>query len=699
MHLRGAVIPCLLACVFTPLVEAKWYYVRSPHFELYTDGERGKAKDILNYLEQVRDVFSKLNDAEFEPDRPVRLVAFNSEDAFSALQRRSESAYAFYLETRERNFIVFQELTKEKMYEVAVHEYIHLRVREMGLPLPVWLNEGLAEFYSTLRPKGKTVRMGFRPGIVRSRGIRTPLSIEEIITASRRDPKIWKNRDIALGLYARSWALTSLLTQHEDYRGKLSELILALVAGVTAANAFPEVFGKTLGEVDRDVDEFFGDGTTPIMIFDTKWDRAKHVLELREVGDEETDLMMADLLRNLGKREEAKQRYTNVLRSEPKSAEAQAGLARLETDGAKRREALGAAAGLGAESAYVYIEYAGLLLQSPKPDMKAVRAALERAAAVSPTLADPHMLLAAMDRAAGKHGEVASRLRRIKSIDWVGNYVRHYWLAQATAAAGSRAEAELAVKQAGAFVRTEHQFDQLHRVLHPEGPSPLAEVDGLRDAGELETAMEKLTTLKEQFPEAAPIYERIADVLEERGDQTHAAEIRDAALRFRRTAVLDAKRRYGANYTRVAFCDAARWHAEARSFFDTLTALNPNDWLLFNNRAYSLAEKGDLPERAVFLAKRAAELAPERNRLAVMDTLGWAYMRAGRLVQALEVFEELVEEKPDRAIFEFHYAYVLAKAGRKREAIEIYDRVLANPKLTAVFRAQVQRARAEAAGS
>lgn len=699
MHRRAPIVSFLLAITFTPFLQAKWHYVRSPNFELYTDGAKGNAKDVLNYLEQVRDLFSRINRSEFEPERPVRLVAFNSESAFKKLQDRGESAYAFYFMTRERNYMVFQELDADQMYETAVHEYIHLRVREMGLPLPVWLSEGMAEFYSTVRPQGSTVRMGYMPSIARSVGVDGPLKIEEIMEVTRGDAKFWKNRQKSLSLYARSWALTSLLILHEDYRDKFSDLVLALVAGEKAADVFPDVFGKTLKDVDRDLRQFMGGPTIPIMIFDTKWDREKQQLEKREVGDVESGLLMADLLRRMGKRERAEKEYAKVLKSAPENPDAHAGLARLEFDEEQRGKLFEKSAALGSTSPYLFLDYAAYLLQKEEPDTSAAREALERAAELGPRLADPKLYLAAMDRVAGKHHAAAVHLRTIKNVDWVGKYVLTYWLAQSTAATGSEMQSQVAVQMAAPYVRTEQQFDELHRVLHPDSPSPLVEVDALLDAGDDDAAMEKLLRLRQNFAEAAPLYERIADILERRGDQVRTEQYRAAAVRYRRQAVLEAKQRYTQNYVRIAFCDSAGWHEAAQSFFDTLTGLNPNDWMLFNNRSYSLAERGDLPERAVLLAERATELVPEEERLSVADTLGWAYMNAGRLEEAIEVFEEIVEEEPDRGIYEYHYGYVLAKAGRAEEAIKAYDRVLGNSKLPESLRKKVQEAREEAAGS
>ena len=51
----------------------------------------------------------------------------------------------------------------EQNKATAVHEYTHLLIRHMELKLPVWLNEGIAEVYSTLRPLAGKVAVGNVP--------------------------------------------------------------------------------------------------------------------------------------------------------------------------------------------------------------------------------------------------------------------------------------------------------------------------------------------------------------------------------------------------------------------------------------------------------------------------------------------------------------------------------------------------------
>jgi hypothetical protein len=45
-------------------------------------------------------------------------------------------------------------------HQSAVHEYTHLIVQHQKLDLPIWLNEGMADLYSSLEPHGQQSMVG-----------------------------------------------------------------------------------------------------------------------------------------------------------------------------------------------------------------------------------------------------------------------------------------------------------------------------------------------------------------------------------------------------------------------------------------------------------------------------------------------------------------------------------------------------------
>ena len=158
----GRFAAAVLASVFTASIATaaeQWLKLTSSHFELYTTAGEKKGREAVLYFEQVRDFFGKVRgDAKPVTTTPVRIIAFHSDKEYKPY-RISESADAFYLDGYDRDYIVMRAITPEN-YPIAVHEFTHLLVKHSGIEIPIWLNEGLAEVYSSMKPLGKKVLVG-----------------------------------------------------------------------------------------------------------------------------------------------------------------------------------------------------------------------------------------------------------------------------------------------------------------------------------------------------------------------------------------------------------------------------------------------------------------------------------------------------------------------------------------------------------
>ncbi len=144
----------LFICVSTHLAaHQRWIVVTTSHFEMYTDNSERRAIDALQTFEQVRYFFLKGSTNPQLMDGRVRIVAFSSEKEYGPY-RSSAGAFAYYQQSHERDYIVMQDIEPDHS-QTAVHEYTHLVVQHLKLELPLWLNEGMADFYSSLEPKGE----------------------------------------------------------------------------------------------------------------------------------------------------------------------------------------------------------------------------------------------------------------------------------------------------------------------------------------------------------------------------------------------------------------------------------------------------------------------------------------------------------------------------------------------------------------
>ena len=156
MH-RAALI--LIAAAIPALAADNWTRITTPNFELYTTAGEKKGKETVRRFEQVREFFLKASPVRGSSDFPVRIIEFETADQYAPFRPSTTVASAYFLSTPIRDYIVLGNQAQVDD-SIAIHEYMHLVIKHSGLKIPIWLNEGWADVYSTLRPMGKETAVG-----------------------------------------------------------------------------------------------------------------------------------------------------------------------------------------------------------------------------------------------------------------------------------------------------------------------------------------------------------------------------------------------------------------------------------------------------------------------------------------------------------------------------------------------------------
>jgi hypothetical protein len=216
-----------LACVFlvpTGAAADSWLRARSENFELFSSASERRSRELLGELEQFRAcILSHLglrvareprttvvlfgSDAQFEPYRPL-------------YQGKPKRVGGVFVPSADEAVMA---LTSDldpagptDPTELVFHEYIYLMFHTRRLHLPTWLNEGLAEVFSTFRiESGHAVFGQPKPHFVRLLNTTPLLPIERLIAVHEKSPEYNDERQRGL-FYAQSWALAHLLVCGAD---------------------------------------------------------------------------------------------------------------------------------------------------------------------------------------------------------------------------------------------------------------------------------------------------------------------------------------------------------------------------------------------------------------------------------------------------------------------------------------------------
>ena len=128
---------------------------------------------------------------------------------------------------------------------------------------------------------------------------------------------------------------------------------------------------------------------------------------------------------------------------------------------------------------------------------------------------------------------------------------------------------------------------------------------------------------------------------------------------------------------------ARKDYVTASKYYRVLMDAQPNNPLLVNNLAWSLAQTKD--PKAIEYAEKAYKMAPDQP--AIIDTLGVMLLEKGDTARALELLQKASSLAPQSAAIRFNLAKALVKAGKKDEAKKELDELT---KLGEKFPAQAE---------
>lgn len=220
-----------------------WVEVKSPHFVAYSDAGEVEARKALKGFEAIRSVFQEvLPGIRVDPPKPMILLVVRNEASMKRfLPRDFEGKDAsrpagYFLPSADRDYALLRLDVghhADQPYFVLFHEYTHGIVHLNFPALPVWLDEGLADFYGATEITSDQVGLGQVPAGRLARLRRGPLlPLETLLTVNHRSPE-YQERDKFGMFYAQSWAFVHYLFM--DEQAKKADLFQAYLKALPAA--------------------------------------------------------------------------------------------------------------------------------------------------------------------------------------------------------------------------------------------------------------------------------------------------------------------------------------------------------------------------------------------------------------------------------------------------------------------------------
>jgi Tfp pilus assembly protein PilF len=330
---------------------------------MYTTNSEKQATRALQVFEQVRYFFLQNSKNKQAPQGRVRIIAFSSEKDYKPY-RPNAGTFAYYLQSRARDYIVMQDI-ETAHHQSAVHEYTHLIVQHMNVELPIWLNEGLADLYSSLEPRGEQALVG-RPlpsyDAVLAQQVWIPWNV--LFTVDHSSPYYNESEKMSI-FYAQSWVLVHMLNMSPRYRDNFSDLLIAIAGGMSAPEALQKIYGRSMAEIGKDAHNYIRQSTLNGALFNVTLPKSSLQPDIADLPDFDVRLALADLLAS--KKEtasEAHHRLNELDQQHPKRAAVQESLGYLawqQGNVADARKHFALAIDDGSKNVAMMLDYVGLV--------------------------------------------------------------------------------------------------------------------------------------------------------------------------------------------------------------------------------------------------------------------------------------------------------------------------------------------------
>lgn len=250
---RALVVACLvLGWPRGATAHPHWIRVDTPNFIVVGTGERHLANigaAFEGFREALRRLVSK--NAVTSPV-PTVVFVFPDDRSFEPFKPRYEgqsvNVGALYASQPHINYILLGPAhADDDDLRGVFHEFTHLVIRNTSPGIPLWLNEGLAEYYSAFRIEndGRAVVIGgpiesHLRVLARERWIPLP----ELIATDQSSAQ-YNERSRRSMFYAESWLLVHMLLQRTpDRSSEVARYVDQTLAGVPSDAAWAQAFGR-----------------------------------------------------------------------------------------------------------------------------------------------------------------------------------------------------------------------------------------------------------------------------------------------------------------------------------------------------------------------------------------------------------------------------------------------------------------------
>lgn len=406
---RFLALGCLVLAAARPSsASEQWTQVSSRHFVVLTDTGEREGRHLLDQFERMRWLFKTLfPKIDADPPAPIQVYAVRNKKEFQAVEPAEYLAKGklnlagYFLPAPDRDYIMLRlDSEEEHPFATVYHEYTHLVLKPASQWLPIWLNEGLAEFFQNTDIHNKDVVLGqpSRDDILYLQQT-SLIPLPALFRVDHNSP-YYHEEEKGSVFYAEAWAMTHYLeiTDRLDHKDRLGTYLNLVAHHEDSAAAAEQAFGD-LKKLQASLGYYIHQGNYrefEVSSASAPLDEASYKVQALTPAQEQE--VRGSILVAVGRVQEGQALLTSVLQADPKNTEAldAMGIAAMRNrDQEGARKWFGQSVKLGTQNYFAHFYYAQMSMYGG--DGAEVEENLRQAIRLNPAFAPAYSTLASFD--------------------------------------------------------------------------------------------------------------------------------------------------------------------------------------------------------------------------------------------------------------------------------------------------------------
>jgi tetratricopeptide (TPR) repeat protein len=335
MKLAYRYFQVLILCAYPAIASAgppsdpnqNWIEIRSPHFTVATNASEKEGRRVAGQFEQMRAMFhTAFSTFRVDVSQPIYIIAAKNEATLKLLMpdewevKGHVHPAGMYSQGEDRDYVALQiDAQGNNPYHVVYHEYTHALLHLNFNGLPLWLDEGLAEFFGNSTLGEKESRTGtVSADTVNFLRQNQLIPIETLLEVDHTS-RYYNEANRASVFYAESWALVHYLMMNPEARQRqlLAKFSAAWDRTQNQLQAAQEAFGdlKRFGDV---IENYARQSTFMMGVVKVDLGDTSKEYPVQHISPTQAQVLRGDFMDHRGRLDDAKPVLEEAIRMEPK---------------------------------------------------------------------------------------------------------------------------------------------------------------------------------------------------------------------------------------------------------------------------------------------------------------------------------------------------------------------------------------------